>query len=81
MAALAPDVRHAMKQRGIEPAEGAIRYALSQPDISVALIGFSNRAQIRQAAAAAAAGPLPLRLLENLEQLRTAGRSAPLQMP
>jgi aryl-alcohol dehydrogenase-like predicted oxidoreductase len=80
MAALAPRLRRAFEDHDIAPAEGAIRYALSQPHVSVAVIGLSNLAQIRQASAAAAAGPLPPALLEELEQLRTTGRSEPLQM-
>ncbi|HVZ45922.1 MAG TPA: aldo/keto reductase [Ramlibacter sp.] len=70
---LAPAVRERFAAEGIAPAQGAIRYVLSQPGISCALVGFSSLAQIAQAADAAAAGPLAAGLLDRLEALRTSG--------
>jgi L-galactose dehydrogenase/L-glyceraldehyde 3-phosphate reductase len=67
---LAPDVRESMSSQGIAPAQGAIRYALSQPDVSCVLVGFSSQEQIAQAAAAASSGPLPSSLLDRLEAQR-----------
>ena len=44
---------------GLEPAEMAIRFALSKPELSTALVGFSSLDQIDYAVRAAEAGPLP----------------------
>jgi aryl-alcohol dehydrogenase-like predicted oxidoreductase len=47
-------------------AEAAIRFALSTPAVSAALIGISSMEQFTQAAAAANQGPLPGEALERL---------------
>ena len=59
------DARHAERLRpvavdlGISLPELAVRFALSRPEISCVLVGFSDEAQLEEAARAAAAGPLP----------------------
>jgi aryl-alcohol dehydrogenase-like predicted oxidoreductase len=52
-------------------AEAAIRFAISNPFISTALIGFSNRLQIEQATAAVQKGPLPINVLNQITSLYT----------
>jgi aryl-alcohol dehydrogenase-like predicted oxidoreductase len=54
---------------GIDPAEGAVRFALSNPDVSAVLVGFSNRGQIRSAARCSDLGPLPESVLHLIEGL------------
>jgi aryl-alcohol dehydrogenase-like predicted oxidoreductase len=51
--------------------ELALRFALAQPALSVALIGFSDLAQIEAAAAAAERGPLPQAALDRIAALRS----------
>jgi len=46
--------------------ELAIRFALSQPRVSCALVGFSDDAQLEEGARAAAAGPLPTQAIERI---------------
>jgi aryl-alcohol dehydrogenase-like predicted oxidoreductase len=55
-----------LDEAGIELAEGAVRFALSNHEISVVLVGFSDSEQIRNAARYAAHGPLPKHLLDRL---------------
>lgn len=76
MAQCAPAIRGLFTRHGLMPAQGAIRYALSQPEVSSVLVGFSDRAQIEAAAQASRAGPLTAVLLAELELLRTGDRAA-----
>ncbi|MFM9885972.1 MAG: aldo/keto reductase [Burkholderiales bacterium] len=48
----------------------AIRFALSNPQVSTVLIGFSDAEQIEAAAACAIRGPLPAQVHAQIEQLR-----------
>ena len=48
--------------------EAAIRFAISKPELSTALVGISNMGQLEEAAASAAKGPLPL---DALARVRT----------
>jgi aryl-alcohol dehydrogenase-like predicted oxidoreductase len=48
-------------------AEAAIRFVLSNRDISTALVGLASLAQLEQALAAAAKGPLPTEAREKLQ--------------
>src|SRR5215831_11121774 len=48
-------------------AEAAIRFVLSNPDISTALVGLASLEQLEQALAAAAKGPLPTEACEKLQ--------------
>ena len=50
-------------------AEAALRFAISHPAISTALVGFSDLAQVEQAAAAVEGGPLPPVTLHRIGQL------------
>jgi aryl-alcohol dehydrogenase-like predicted oxidoreductase len=47
-------------------AEAAVRFAISKPEISTAMVGASNLQQLEQAAAAARRGPLPSEALERV---------------
>lgn len=49
---------------GIEPAEFAIRFALSKPEVDCAIVGTGSIEHLRKALAAAERGPLPSALLE-----------------
>ena len=49
--------------------EAAIRFALSQPDITSALIGLSDLDQLERAIAAAEKGPLPQEALDRLPEV------------
>jgi len=49
--------------------EAAIRFALSNPQVSTVLVGFSDIAQIEDAAAFAGKGPLPASLMTSLRAL------------
>ena len=49
-----------LKDHGLESLpRAAIRFALMKPEVSTVLVGFSNNAQIDEAAACTGAGPLP----------------------
>jgi aryl-alcohol dehydrogenase-like predicted oxidoreductase len=48
-------------------APAALRFALSQRDISTVLVGFSSAAQVEAAGRTAAQGPLPAKLLERID--------------
>jgi aryl-alcohol dehydrogenase-like predicted oxidoreductase len=56
-----------LDRAGIDPAEGAIRFVLSNPEVGVALVGFSNVEQIRKAAGYSNRGPLKRELLNLIE--------------
>ncbi len=49
--------------------EAAIRFALSKPEISTAMVGTSSLDQLDQAVAAANRGPLPAPALERLARI------------
>ena len=49
----------------------ALRFALSNPQIATALVGFSDMAQIEAATVAAAAGPLPTEVLARIEAVHS----------
>jgi aryl-alcohol dehydrogenase-like predicted oxidoreductase len=51
----------------IGAAEGAIRFVLSNPEVAVVLVGFSNIEQIRNAAVFSSSGPLRPELLHLIE--------------
>jgi aryl-alcohol dehydrogenase-like predicted oxidoreductase len=58
---------------GREPlSETAIRFVLSRPEVTTALVGFSSVAQVEAAAAAAARGPLSKTVLSRIEAWRAA---------
>jgi aryl-alcohol dehydrogenase-like predicted oxidoreductase len=44
-----------------------VRFALSRPELTTVLVGFSDVAQVEDAVAAAAQGPLPAALLARIE--------------
>jgi aryl-alcohol dehydrogenase-like predicted oxidoreductase len=48
------------------PVEAAIRFAISKPEISTALIGLSSLEQLEYAVACANRGPLPAEALSRL---------------
>ena len=50
-------------------AQAAIRFALSRPEVSTVLVGFSDMSHMAEAAAAAAAGPLPADALARIAEL------------
>jgi len=50
-------------------AAAAVRFVLSNPDVSIALVGLSDIAHLEEAARAAEAGPLPADAFERLERL------------
>jgi aryl-alcohol dehydrogenase-like predicted oxidoreductase len=49
--------------------EAAIRFAISNSNVSTALIGFSNLEQLEQAAEYVAKGPLPAKPLKQIEEI------------
>jgi len=51
--------------------ETALRFALSRPEVTTALVGFSSAAQVEAAAAAVAQGPLSAALLSRIEAWRS----------
>ena len=51
------------------PIEGAIRFALSKPEISTALVGISSLEQREYAVACANRGPLPAEALSRLQKV------------
>jgi aryl-alcohol dehydrogenase-like predicted oxidoreductase len=50
-------------------AEAALRFAITNPMIASALVGFSDLAQVEAAAAAEKKGPLPQSTLDRIAQL------------
>jgi aryl-alcohol dehydrogenase-like predicted oxidoreductase len=50
-------------------AQAAIRFALSRPEVSTVLVGFSDVSHMEEAAAAAGAGPLPADALARIADL------------
>jgi L-glyceraldehyde 3-phosphate reductase len=63
----ASGITRTLQGAGLDPAEGAIRFVLSNPEVSVALVGFSDVDQIRKAAGYSNRGPLPRELLNLIE--------------
>jgi len=70
------DVRHAQRLLPLvheghvgSLAEAALRFVLSHPTVSTALIGFSDLDQVEAAAAAAEKGPLPRAALDRIVEL------------
>jgi aryl-alcohol dehydrogenase-like predicted oxidoreductase len=49
-------------------AEASIRFVLSNPDISTALVSIASLEQLEQALASAAKGPLPMEAREKLHR-------------
>ena len=49
--------------------EGAIRFAISKPEVSTAMVGISNMAQLEEAVAFADRGPLPSEALGRLPEI------------
>ena len=49
--------------------QAAIRYALTHPGVSTVLVGFSDLAQIEEAAACSGKGPLPEAAMQRLHEL------------
>lgn len=50
-------------------AEAAIRFVIGKPEVATALVGISDMAQLEQAVAFSAKGPLPAEALELCQQL------------
>ena len=73
MAAQLPALQELLHKEGVPLTEAAIRFALSNPAVSVVLIGFSEMAQIGEAARFSNLGPLPAGLLGRIERLRLGG--------
>ena len=66
-AAAARQLAATLGAAGIDLSEAAVRFALSNEQISVVLIGFSNIDQIHQAARYSSLGPLGRQLLDLIE--------------
>ena len=57
------------KDYGLESLpQAAIRFALMKPEVSTVLVGFSDKAQIEEAAACTGSGPLPERVMIALRE-------------
>jgi L-galactose dehydrogenase/L-glyceraldehyde 3-phosphate reductase len=59
-------------QPGGTQAQTALRYVLTNPDISCAIVGLAEPAQLEEALAGAALGALPKQALDALERVYTA---------
>jgi aryl-alcohol dehydrogenase-like predicted oxidoreductase len=70
MTAQARALRASLTPSDPPPAGLAIRFALSNREVSTVLVGFSDIAQIDEAVRCSAAGPLPADLLHRIEGLR-----------
>ena len=57
-------------------AQTAVRFALSNPDVSVAIVGLSEPEHMTDAIEAANRGPLPGAAIDRLEQLYRTGFAA-----
>lgn len=73
----ASDVAHAQRFRFLMEegyadslAEAAIRFVISKPAVSTALVGTSNQQQLEAAVAAVERGPLPSEALERINQIQ-----------
>lgn len=59
-----------LEDHGLESLpRAAIRFALMKPEVSTVLVGFSNNAQIDEAAACSGAGPLPEAAMAGLREM------------
>lgn len=59
-----------LKDHGLESLpSAAVRFALMKPEVSTVLVGFSNNAQIDEAAACSGAGPLPDAAMAGLREI------------
>ena len=59
-----------LKDHGLESLpQAAIRFAFMKPEVSTVLVGFSNNAQIDEAAACSGAGPLPEAAMAGLREV------------
>ena len=59
-----------LKDHGLESLpRAAIRFAFMKPEVSTVLVGFSNNAQIDEAAACSGAGPLPEAAMAALREI------------
>ena len=59
-----------LKDHGLESLpHAAIRFALMKPEVGTVLVGFSNNAQIDEAAACSGAGPLPAGAMAGLREI------------
>lgn len=76
MATQAPVVRQLVERDGTPLAQAAIRFALSNEEVSVVLVGFSQLRQIEEAATSSLQGSLPKHLLKRIEEQRLTGFSA-----
>jgi aryl-alcohol dehydrogenase-like predicted oxidoreductase len=65
--AAAARLAETLDRAGIDPAEGAIRFVLSNPEVGVVLVGFSDIREIRAAASYSNRGPLDRNLLNLIE--------------
>lgn len=59
----------ALGQSGGTPAQTALRYVLSNPDVACAIVGLADPAQLEEALAGAALGVLPKPALDSLERV------------
>lgn len=67
--ARAERLRPLARELGVGLPELAVRFVLSSPQVSCALVGISSLAQIETAARAAAAGPLPADVVQRIVDL------------
>ena len=59
-----------LKDHGLESLpQAAMRFAFMKPEVSTVLVGFSNNAQIDEAAACSGAGPLPEAAMAGLREI------------
>ena len=59
-----------LKDHGLESLpRAAIRFAFMKPEVSTVLVGFSNNAQIDEAATCSGAGPLPEAAMAALREI------------
>jgi aryl-alcohol dehydrogenase-like predicted oxidoreductase len=68
-----------LRQAAGSVAAGAIRFALSKPGVTSAIIGFSHPDHVHDAVAAAAAGPLPAGRLRQFRALLASQQESPAQ--
>jgi aryl-alcohol dehydrogenase-like predicted oxidoreductase len=73
MAAQLPALQHLLREQRVPLTEAAIRFALSNPALSVVLLGISETAQVAQAVRCSNLGPLPAGLTDRIERLRLRG--------
>jgi aryl-alcohol dehydrogenase-like predicted oxidoreductase len=62
-------VKGLLASSGISPVEGAVRFVLSSPEVSTAVIGFSELAHIEESVAASNNGVLPAELFQELQSV------------